>query len=140
MDGLPPEVARRDAEAREWVHQRPLVAHVTDAPSNATPRTILLSSWDRAVVVATACAYRQSMGEQPQATVADQAAHDAFIAAGGDLAFAAQDVPRIIGAITREHSEWFWEPARERLEREEREWKARGVWPPPLGARGRPDD
>jgi hypothetical protein len=113
---------------------------VTDAPSNATPRTILLSSWDRAVVVATACAYRQSMGEQPQATVADKAAHDAFIAAGGDPALAARDVPRIIGAVTREHSEWFWKPARERLEREERAWKARGVWPPPLGARGGPDD
>jgi hypothetical protein len=113
---------------------------MTTEADNATPRTVVLSSWDRAVVVATVCAYRQSMGEQPRATVADKAATAAFIAAGGDPALAAQDVPQIIAAATRDHTDWFWRPARERLAREEREWKARGLWPPPLGARGGPDD
>jgi hypothetical protein len=108
--------------------------------ANATPRTILLSSWDRAVVLATVLAYRGSMGEQPHATVADKAAREAFVAAGGDPALAGQDVPRIIAAATRDHSEWFWRPARERIAREEHEWKARGIWPPPIGARGGPDD
>ena len=109
-------------------------------PDNATPRTVLLSSWDRAVVVATVLAYRRSMGEQDRATVADKAAVAAFIAAGGDPQLAAEDVPAIIGAATQEHSHWFWRPARERLERQECAWKARGIWPPPLGARGGPDN
>jgi hypothetical protein len=113
---------------------------MTDVPDNATPRPVLLSSWDRPVVVATTLAYRNSMGEQHRATVADKAAVAAFIAAGGDPARAAQDVPQIIGAATREHSEWFWRPAKERLERQERAWRARGVWPPPLWVRGGPDD
>ena len=39
---------------------------------NATPRTVLLSSWSRPVVVATVLAYRTSMGEQPRATVAEE--------------------------------------------------------------------
>jgi hypothetical protein len=109
-------------------------------PNNATPRTVLLSSWDRAVVVATVLAYRRSMGEQNRATVADKAALAAFIAAGGDPQLAAQDVPAIIAAATREHSEWFWKLARERLERQERAWKARGIWPPPKGVWGGPED
>jgi hypothetical protein len=113
---------------------------MTDVPNNATPRAVLLSSWSRPVVVATVCAYRRSMGEQPHAVVADKAALAAFIAAGGDLARAAQDVPQIIAAATQEHSDWFWRPARERLERQERAWRARGIWPPPLSARGGPND
>jgi hypothetical protein len=76
------------------------------------------------------------MGEQPHAAVADKAARKAFVAAGGDPALAARDVPKIIAAATREHSDWFWRPARERLAREEGEWRARGIWPP-IGARGR---
>ena len=109
-------------------------------PDNATPRTVLLSSWDRAVVVATVLAYRRSMGEQDRATVADKAAVAAFITAGGDPQLAAQDVPQIIAAATQEHSDWFWRPAKERLERQERAWKARGIWPLSLGARGGPDE
>ncbi len=104
-----------------------------------TATTVRLSSWSRPVVVATVLAYRNSMGEQPRATVADQAALKAFIAAGGDPALAAQDVPLIIAAATREHSDWFWRPANDRIAREERAWKARGIWPPPLGARGGPE-
>jgi len=106
---------------------------------NATPRTVLLSSWSRPVVVATVLAYRESMGSQPYAPVAHRAAHEAFIAAGGDPARAGQDVPMIIAAATQDHGEWFWRPANERLAREERAWKARGVWPPPLGVRGGPE-
>jgi hypothetical protein len=109
-------------------------------PNNATPRTVLLSSWDRAVVVATVLAYRRTMGEQDRATAADKAATAAFIAAGGDPAHAAEDVPQIIAAATQEHSDWFWRPARERLEQQERAWKARGIWPPPKGCYGGPGD
>jgi hypothetical protein len=70
--------------------------------------------------------------------VADKAARGAFIAAGGDPAQTAQDVPRIIGAATRDHSDWFWRPACERIAREEREWKAQGIWPPPKDQVGGP--
>lgn len=104
-----------------------------------TATTPLLSSWSRPVVVATVLAYRHSMGDQPYAHVADRAALHAFVAAGGDPAHAAQDVPQIIGAATRDHSDWFWRPACERIAREEREWRARGIWPPPIGARGGPE-
>jgi hypothetical protein len=71
--------------------------------------------------------------------VADKAAREAFIAAGGDPALAGQDVPASIAAATREHSEWFWRPARERIARGEQEWRARGIWPPQIGARGGPE-
>ena len=64
-------------------------------------------------------AYRSSMGEQPESTVVDRAARDAFIAAGGDADLAFVEVPRIIGAATRDHSDWFWRPANERIAREE---------------------
>ena len=110
------------------------------APDNATPRTVLLSSWSRPVVVATVLAYRRSMGEQDQAIVADKAAVAAFIAAGGDPQLAVKDVPAIVAAATQQYSEWFWRPAKERLERQERAWKARGIWPPPKGCYGGPDD
>jgi hypothetical protein len=113
---------------------------MTDVPDNATPRAIQISSWSRPVVVATVCAYRRSMGEQDRAPIADKAAVAAFIAAGGDPARAAEDVPAIIAAATQEHGTWFWRPARERLERQERAWKARGIWPSSLGARGGPDN
>ena len=76
-------------------------------PNNATPRTVRLSSWDRAVVVATVLAYRRSMGEQNRATVADKAAPAAFIAAGGDPQLAAEDVPAIIAAAPRNTATGF---------------------------------
>jgi hypothetical protein len=79
------------------------------------------------------------MGEWPRATVADKATCEAFVAAGDEPALAARDVPRIITAAISEHSDWFWRPADERLAREEREWRARGIWPPPIGARGGPE-
>ena len=64
-------------------------------------------------------AYRSSTGEQPESTVAYQAARDAFIAAGGDPDLASVEVPRIIGAASQEHSDWFWRPASERIAQEE---------------------
>ena len=89
-----------------------------------------LTSWSRPVVVATVLAYRRSMGEQPRALVADHAARAAFLAAGGDPGQAARDVVLIVAAAARDHPDWFWLPARERIAREELWWKARGVWPP----------
>jgi hypothetical protein len=106
---------------------------------NATPRTVVLSSWDRAVVVATVLAYRSAMGERPHATAADKASREAFVAAGGDPALAGRDVPRIIAAAISHDSTWFWRPARERIARKEHEWKARGIWPPPNDSRGGPE-
>ena len=90
-----------------------------------------LTSWSRPVVVATVLAYRCSMGEQPWAPVADRAARAAFLAAGSDPELAARDVVLVVSAAARDHPDWFWRPARERIAREERWWKARGVWPPP---------
>ena len=92
---------------------------------------VVLSSWSRPVVVATVLAYRASMGEQPRAAVADRDAEAAFLAAGGDPGLAKRDVPLIVSAAARDHPDWFWRPARERIAREERWWKTRGVWPPP---------
>ncbi len=85
-----------------------------------------LSSWARSVVVGTVLAYRRSMGEQPESAIAYRAACDAFIEAGGDPELASHEVPRIIGAASLEHSDWFWRPANERIEREERGRKGRG--------------
>ena len=89
------------------------------------PHAVLLSSWARPIVVATALAYRSTMGEQPESTVAYRAARDAFIVAGGDPDLAFIEVPRIIGAAARDHSDWFWRPANERIAQEERGWRAR---------------
>ena len=90
--------------------------------TNSTSR---LSSWTCPIVVDTVLAYRSSMGEQPESTVAYRAARDAFIAAGGDPDLASIEVPRIIGAANQEHSDWFWRPANERIAREEQR-EARG--------------
>ncbi len=94
--------------------------------------------WPRTVVVAVVGAYRQSMGEQPWSTVADRAARGAFLAAGGDPERAAHDIPLILSTAARGHSAWFWRPARARIEREERWWKERGIWPP-MRRRDRPE-
>ena len=90
-----------------------------------TDTTARLSSWPRSVVVAAVLAYRTSMGEQPESTVAYRAARDAFIAAGGDPNLAFIEVPQLIGAAARDHSDWFWRPANERIAREEQR-KAKG--------------
>ena len=73
------------------------------------------------------------LGEQPTAMVAYAAAEVAFLTASGDPALAGRDVALIVAAAARDHPDWFWRPARERIAREERWWKARGVWPPPKG-------
>lgn len=95
------------------------------------PHRLPLTSWSRPVVVATVLAYHLSVGAQPRAAVADRAARAAFVAAGGDPALAGRDVPLIVAAAARDHPDWLWWPARERIAREEAWWKARGVWPPP---------
>ena len=102
------------------------------AGANDTHRTTPLPPWPRAVVVAVVGAYRQSMGEQPWSTVADRAARAAFLAAGGDPERAAHDIPLILATAARGDSAWFWRPARARIERGERWWKERGIWPPPM--------
>ena len=102
-----------------------------------TDATARLSSWARSVVVDTVLAYRRSMGEQPESSVAYRAARDAFIGAGGDAELAPHEVPRIIGAASQEHSDWFWRPANERIAQEERR-KARDVWPLPINRREGP--
>ena len=76
------------------------------------------------------------MGKQAEGVVAYRAARDAFIAAGGDPDLASVEVPRIIGAAARDHSDWFWRPANERIAREERARRARGTLPPPKDRRG----
>lgn len=78
------------------------------ADTHRTP----LASWSRPVVVVLA--YRPSMGKQPRATVAERAAHD---------------IPLMISAAARDHSEWFWRPSRERIAHEERSWKGRVICP-----------
>ncbi len=64
-----------------------------------------------------------------------RAAADAFLAAGGDPEAAARDVPLIVSAVARDHPDWLYRPVRERIAREERWWKAQGVWPPPKDRR-----
>ena len=72
--------------------------------------------------------------------VAFQAAAAVFVAAGGDPALTARDVPLIVYAAAQGHPEWLYQPVRERIAREERWWKARGVWPPPKDRREWPVD
>ena len=90
-----------------------------------------LTSWSRPVVAATVLAYRNSMGGQPKAMVAYAAAEAAFLAAGGDPTLVGRDVVLIVAAAARDRAGWLYRPARERIAREERWWRARGVWPPP---------
>ncbi len=97
------------------------------------PHRLPLTSWSRPAVVATALAYRASLGAQPSAMVAYAAAEAAFLAAGGGPASAARDVALIVAAAARGHPEWLYGPCRARIPREEAWWKARGVWPPPKG-------
>ena len=89
-----------------------------------------MPAWPPTVVTAVVQAYRHSMGEQPWTTVADRAAHTAFLVAGGDPERAPHDVACIVSAAACDHGAWFWRPARARIEREERWWKERGTWPP----------
>ena len=90
-----------------------------------------LSSWARPVVMAVALAYRTVLGERGGAMEAYRAATAAFLAAGGDPEAGARDVVLIVAAVARDHPDWLYRPARERIAREEAWWKARGVWPPP---------
>lgn len=54
-----------------------------------------------------------------------------YVAAGGDPEQACSEHNRIVAATIRGHTDWFWRPVRARIERENRAWKARGIWPPP---------
>ena len=56
----------------------------------------------------------------------------AYLAAGGDPERMATDIPEMVAAAARDHSEWFWRPARDRLDRQHRYMKSTGMWPPPL--------
>ena len=78
-----------------------------------------------------ALAYRAASGERGKAAEACWAATEAFVVAGGAAEVAARDVPLIVAAVARDHPARVCGPVRERIAREERWWKARGVWSPP---------
>ncbi len=68
------------------------------------------------MVLAVAVAYWTVLQERGEAMEAHRAATDAFLAAGGDPEAAARD-----------HPDWLYQSARERIAREERWWRDRGV-------------
>jgi hypothetical protein len=91
-----------------------------------------LRTWRRDVVRATVLAYRKAMGEGLTDWQAGPGTLAAYLAAGGDPERAERDIPEMIAAAARDHGEWFWRPAQLRIEREERFWRRRGIWPPPM--------
>ena len=90
-----------------------------------------LSNWPREVVRATVLAYRKAMGEGLSDWQATPRVRAAYLAAGGDPTRMATDIPEMIAAAVRDHSEWFWRPARDYLDRQHRYMKSIGMWPPP---------
>jgi hypothetical protein len=92
-----------------------------------------LTRWPQEVARATALAYRKAAGEGLLGIDRFRPARDAFMAAGGDPAEAPSAVMEIVAAAARDHGEWFWRPSRLRVEAEERYWRGRGIWPPPMG-------
>jgi hypothetical protein len=94
-----------------------------------------LTSWRRDVLRATVLAYRRAMGEGLTDWEAGPSVPAAFIAAGGQPELAPTQIPQMIAAAARDHGEWFWRPARERVAREERFWRSRGHWPPLMDRR-----
>ncbi len=99
---------------------------------SANTTRIPLTRWSRDIVKATVLAYRRAKGEGLEEYAAQPLTRAAYLAAGGDPAEAGTAIPEMIGAAARDHSEWFWRPQNERLEREERWLKHCGMWPPPL--------
>ena len=93
---------------------------------------IPLSNWRREAVRATVLAYRKAMGEGLTDWQATPHVLAAYLAAGGDPERMATDIPEMVAAAARDHSEWFWRPARDRLDRQHRYMKAIGKWPPPM--------
>jgi hypothetical protein len=92
----------------------------------------ILADWPRGMVVAVAQAYRTASGRGEHWQVCMNAAEAAYIASGGDPAHSWDVTKNILAVVRREHPDWFWRPARERIERQEAHWKGRGIWPPPL--------
>lgn len=54
----------------------------------------------------------------------------AYVAARGDPADKTA-IREMVAAAARDHKEWIWRPIRERIAREDRNRKRRGIWPPP---------
>lgn len=96
---------------------------------------VSLKAWPRELVVATVLAYRKAMGDGLTDWEATPIVRAAYLAAGGDPEDKGA-VPEMVAAAARDHREWFWRPTRERIEREERDWKRRGIWPPPVSRAG----
>ncbi len=91
-----------------------------------------LATWSRDMVRTVALAYRTAHAQALGDVEAWEAARAAYVAAGGSPGVAKHDVPKIITAVVSRHAEWFWRPVQARIEREERYWRGRGIWPPPM--------
>jgi hypothetical protein len=79
-----------------------------------------LSNWLREVVRATVLAYRKAMGDGLTDWQATPPVRAAYLAAGGDPKRMATAIPGMIAAAARDHSEWFWRPARNHIARQRR--------------------
>ncbi|MDB5371798.1 MAG: hypothetical protein JWP04_440 [Belnapia sp.] len=90
-----------------------------------------LTGWPRHLLLPTALAYRDAMGEGYMDGPAHAKAIHAYLAAGGDRARAGREVTLMIAGVSSQFPDWFWGPTRERIEREEQWWRAQGRWPPP---------
>lgn len=116
----------------------PLKSYLSRGGMTGETHRTPIRSWPREMVRATVLAYRAALGDGGLGPEAFQAAREAFIAAGGEPDRAPHDIPLMVSAAARDHGEWFWRPARERVDREERFWRSRGIWPLPLDRRAWP--
>jgi hypothetical protein len=86
---------------------------------------------------AVTLAYRTAMGEGLMDGPAHQRAVAAYLHFGGTRGDAMREVPGIIASASAQHGEWFWQPTRERLAREEAALEAACWWPGPVNPEAR---
>jgi hypothetical protein len=86
---------------------------------------------------AVTLAYRTAMGEGLMDGPAHQRAVAAYLHFGGTRDDAMREVPCMIASVSAQHGEWFWQPTRERLAREEAALEAAGWWPGPVNPEAR---
>jgi hypothetical protein len=100
-------------------------------PSAAQPHNIPLKQWPRDWLVAATTAYRLAMGQGHRDAAALLCAVEALLAAGYPPAEAVATARVMVAAVSAQHAEWFWAPAKAMEARREAYWRQRGTWPPP---------
>jgi hypothetical protein len=76
------------------------------------------SDWPITQLRAVGDAYREAAGRGDDQMACLARAEAAYIAAGGAEASARRAVVDMIASLSREHGDWLWGPAQERMDRQ----------------------